>query len=123
MSEAWFGVLKWLVRQRRFHAVLMRFVRYGGWLAFIPMRLFDLYPLILTTVGRKTKKPRSIPIVYVPSGDDMIVAAPYSDTGKPPHWYLNLKSEPRASVEIFWRSISVRATEIADERERLERSR
>jgi F420H(2)-dependent quinone reductase len=51
--------------------------------------------LLLTTTGRKSGQRRTVPVVYTPDGDDYVVIA--SDD---PAWYRNLKSAPKASVEV-----------------------
>jgi hypothetical protein len=59
-----------------------------------------------------------MPLAYLKGDEDLIVMAPYAPAGKHPHWYLNLKSDPRAVVEINWRKTAVTAQEILDEAEK-----
>ncbi len=71
--------------------------------------------LILHTVGRKTGQPRSIPIAYFDfEGKYLIVE---SNWGKDRHadWYLNLKKQPHARIDVKGRSISVRMREAGGE--------
>jgi deazaflavin-dependent oxidoreductase (nitroreductase family) len=65
----------------------------GGHLAGVPV-------LLLTSTGRRTSRPRTIPLIYLPDGDRFIVFA--TNAGRPthPHWYYNLVAEPRASVAV-----------------------
>ncbi|WBB56998.1 nitroreductase family deazaflavin-dependent oxidoreductase [Verrucosispora sp. WMMD573] len=76
--------------------------------------------LVITTTGRKSGRPRSNPLLYVPDGDGYVVVG--SNWGQPhqPAWSLNLLAEPRAEVDVKGRRIPVRA-EVATgvERDRL----
>ncbi|MFE0590359.1 nitroreductase/quinone reductase family protein [Micromonospora echinospora] len=76
--------------------------------------------LVITTTGRRSGKPRSNPLLYVPDGDGYVVVG--SNWGQPsqPAWALNLLAEPTAEVTLAGRRIPVRA-ELATgtERERL----
>ena len=56
--------------------------------------------LLLTTTGRKSQQKRTIPLGYFKDGDNFVITA--SNGGQPNHpgWYLNLKSEPHAMVEV-----------------------
>ena len=56
--------------------------------------------LLLTTTGRRTRRPRTWPLTYLPDGDSLIVIA--SNGGQPNHpaWYLNLRATPQVSVQL-----------------------
>lgn len=56
--------------------------------------------LLLTTRGRKSGKPRTVPLVYLEDGTNYIVVG--SKMGHPTHplWYLNLVAEPRVDVQL-----------------------
>lgn len=67
--------------------------------------------LILNTTGRKSGEKRAIPIAYFDyKGTYLIVA---SNWGKPNHanWYLNLKQDAHATLEIGGKTIAVLAHE------------
>ena len=53
---------------------------------------------MLTTTGAKTGKPRTLPVLALPDGEDAIVIA--SNFGRPRHpsWYHNLRAHPRATI-------------------------
>jgi len=63
-----------------------------------PFRAFPLPCLI--TKGRKTGEPRTSPLYFHRDGDKVIVAASKGGSDKHPMWYLNLKGDPKVSVEI-----------------------
>ncbi len=76
--------------------------------------------LLLTTIGRKTGRPRTWPLTYLAEGEHLIVIA--SNGGQPNHpaWYLNLRANPRVSVQLGERNYTMIAqTAKGDERARL----
>ncbi len=79
--------------------------------------------LLLTTTGRRTGKPRTVPLLYVPDDGDFAVIASNGGAVEHPAWFANLAASPEATVEIRGRRLPVRAavTE-GEERERLWRS-
>ena len=76
--------------------------------------------LLLTTTGRRTGRPRTWPLTYLPEGENLIVVA--SNGGQPNHpaWYLNLRANPRVSVQLGERNYTMIAQTVKeDERARL----
>ena len=53
---------------------------------------------ILTTTGARTGEPRTLPVLALPDGDDVILIA--SNFGRPRHpsWYHNLLADPHAMI-------------------------
>jgi deazaflavin-dependent oxidoreductase (nitroreductase family) len=56
--------------------------------------------LLLTTTGRKSGEPRTVPLIFGPDGDDCILVA--SKGGAPDHplWYKNLDANPTVQVQV-----------------------
>jgi deazaflavin-dependent oxidoreductase (nitroreductase family) len=56
--------------------------------------------LLLTTKGRKSGKPRTMPLLYLRDDGRLVVVA--SSGGSPGHpaWFLNLRDDPSVEVEI-----------------------
>jgi deazaflavin-dependent oxidoreductase (nitroreductase family) len=82
--------------------------------------MFGAPLLLLTTVGRKSGRSWTVPVMYQTDGDRWVIIA--SNGGKPtqPAWWLNLRSQPEASVQIGRETYPVTAVEAAgEERERL----
>ncbi len=76
--------------------------------------------LLLTTTGRKTGKQRTIPLLYLEDGENLIVVASNGGTPRHPAWWLNLRADPEATVEAGRRELRVRAEEAnPEEKERL----
>lgn len=66
--------------------------RLGAWLT-APM-------LLLTTRGRRSGAPRTVPLLYVPDGERFVVVGSNAGDDRPPAWWLNLEAEPRASIQV-----------------------
>lgn len=100
----------------RMHVVLYRVSggRLGGHLAKgAPV-------LLLTTTGRKSGKTRTTPLLYVEDAGRYVIIASVGGAPKHPAWYLNLRSNPAASIQIGSRSVAVTGrTASPDERARL----
>ena len=78
------------------------------------------FPLCyLTTLGRQTGEPRTVPLLYVADGDRVVLIA--SNWGRPSHpaWSLNLDANPGARLPIAGVQRAYRARRAtADERAR-----
>ena len=76
--------------------------------------------LLLTTIGRKSGKPRSLPLIYGEYGDAYVIVA--SKGGMPTHpiWFLNLQAKPECELMVGPKAVSARARVAeGEERERL----
>jgi deazaflavin-dependent oxidoreductase (nitroreductase family) len=97
------------------HVGLYRMSRgkFAGHIANLPI-------LLITTVGRKSGKPRTNPVVYLSDGQDYLVSASSGGMDWHPGWYLNLKHCPEAKIEIGSEPYIVQAEIlVGDERDRL----
>ncbi|MGI0079861.1 MAG: nitroreductase family deazaflavin-dependent oxidoreductase [Nitrososphaerales archaeon] len=65
--------------------------------------------LLLTSTGRKSGKLRTTPVLFVHDGENLVVVASNGGKDKDPSWWLNLKHNPTAQVEIRNEKRSVRA--------------
>jgi len=71
--------------------------------------------LLLNTVGRKTGKKRTSPLLYVLDGEDFVIVASKGGAPTHPAWYLNLMANPNATVEVGDQEVRVRAEEVDPE--------
>jgi deazaflavin-dependent oxidoreductase (nitroreductase family) len=71
--------------------------------------------LLLNTEGRKTGRKRTSPLLYVMDGEDFVIIASKGGAPTHPAWYLNLKANPDATVEVGDREVRVRAEEVDSE--------
>ena len=60
-------------------------------------RLVGRFVLLLTTVGRRSGRPRVTPLVYVERGDTILVA---SARGHSADWLRNIRANPRVRVRV-----------------------
>ena len=72
--------------------------------------------LLLNTVGRKSGKKRTSPLLYAMDGEDFVIIASKGGASAHPAWYLNLMANPEATVEIEDREVRVRAEEADSEK-------
>ena len=80
----------------------------------------NLPVLILTTKGKKTGLLRPKALMYLPYGDDFVVIASNLGQAQHPAWWVNLLTEPEATVQVRDEYQAVRAREAdGEERERL----
>jgi deazaflavin-dependent oxidoreductase (nitroreductase family) len=76
--------------------------------------------LILTTTGRKSGVERDTPLFFFADGDHYIIIASAGGAPKHPTWWLNLKSNPKAKIQIGPKVIPITAREAeGEERKRL----
>src|SRR5438876_11646252 len=76
--------------------------------------------LILTTTGRKSGVERDTPLFFFPNEDHFIIIASAGGAPKHPTWWLNLKSNPHAKIQIGPPVIPVTAKQAdAEESKRL----
>ena len=84
----------------------------GGWMV-APV-------LLLSTTGRRSQQQRTTPLTFFPEGENFVVIASYGGGARHPDWWLNLKAQPRAEVQVGPARYSVLAREAdGEERERL----
>lgn len=68
--------------------------------------------LLLTTVGRRSGRQRTVVLQYFPDGDAMVIVAANDGGQTHPGWYHNLHASPEATVEVMGRRSRVRAEEL-----------
>lgn len=56
--------------------------------------------LLLTTIGRKSQKKRTAPLVYMPVDGGFVVIAANVGSDAHPGWFLNLKRDPHADIQM-----------------------
>jgi deazaflavin-dependent oxidoreductase (nitroreductase family) len=77
--------------------------------------------LLLTTTGRKSGQPRTVPLVPFFEGEQAYVMASMAGAPDHPAWYVNLKNDPDVGVQMgaeTWRARAV-PLESGAERDRL----
>jgi F420H(2)-dependent quinone reductase len=95
--------IKWFMS---IHFLLLRLGR-----GRVGSRLGTQTILILHTHGRKSGQDRAIPIAYFDYEGRYLIVASNWGKDNPADWYLNLKRDPHARLEIKGEVISVSARE------------
>src|SRR5688572_14004181 len=70
--------------------------------------------LLLTTTGRKTGRPRTTPLLYLPDQARWVVVASNGGADWEPGWWLNLRAGGTGTVEIAGHTTTVTGTEVQD---------
>jgi deazaflavin-dependent oxidoreductase (nitroreductase family) len=70
--------------------------------------------IALTTTGRRSGEPRTVMVLVLPDGDDLLVAASHGGVDREPPWWLNLQADPHAQVTFRGERTAVVATEVGD---------
>lgn len=72
--------------------------------------------IMLTTTGAKSDKPRTMPLLGIPVGEDLAIIGTNYGQEATPGWVYNLESDPSATVEYRDRIVAITARR-ADEDE------
>jgi deazaflavin-dependent oxidoreductase (nitroreductase family) len=76
--------------------------------------------LLLTTTGRKSGEPRSLPLIYGESGDGYVVIGSKGGMPSHPAWYLNLQANRDCELMVGPKRVHARARVAeGEEREQL----
>jgi deazaflavin-dependent oxidoreductase (nitroreductase family) len=124
------------VFQRSLHPILR--TRPGGWFLARMLHHFDRLALRLsrgrhslssmlagmpvvtvTTIGAKSGQPRSLPLVAIPDGENVILIASNYGQKHHPAWYYNLHAHPEVQLTYEGQTVAYVAQETSGaERER-----
>ncbi|MBX7159432.1 MAG: nitroreductase family deazaflavin-dependent oxidoreductase [Acidimicrobiia bacterium] len=114
LPPAWFKHAFW-----RVHRLLHRIS--GGRFLWTPESKRGWGAMGLTTVGRRTGRPRTVVVGYIEDGSDVVVLAMNGWDEGQPSWWLNLEANPDAEIRLPGKeTLRVRARRaVGEERERL----
>jgi len=56
--------------------------------------------LLLTTTGRRSGRPRTVALLYMPDGDRHVVVGSNGGRAEPPAWLLNIRAQPEVEVRV-----------------------
>lgn len=72
---------------------------------------------LLTTTGKVSGEPRTVPLIYGREGDTIVLVASKGGMSQHPQWYTNLRANPDVVVEIGAERLELTArTATADEK-------
>ena len=63
--------------------------------------------LLLNTIGRKSGKSRTIPLMYFQDAGNYIITASNGGSDRHPGWFYNLKEMPQTEIEAVEKKIKV----------------
>ena len=72
--------------------------------------------VLLTTTGARSGRPRTVPVLGLPTADGLAVIASNFGQRRQPGWYYNLRANPEGSVAVNGRSHRFRAVEAEGDR-------
>jgi deazaflavin-dependent oxidoreductase (nitroreductase family) len=72
---------------------------------------------LVTTTGRKSGQPRTVPLLHMADGDRVVLVASQGGLPENPQWYRNLQSDPNVEVQ-FGRNTRRMVAHTADDAER-----
>lgn len=81
-------------------------------------RMMNSPVLLLTTRGRKTSRLRTVPLLYLADGDDLVLVASNGGATRHPTWWLNLQANPEAQIQLRGTKRRVRAERASSEEKR-----
>jgi deazaflavin-dependent oxidoreductase (nitroreductase family) len=73
--------------------------------------------VLLTTVGRRSGAPRTVTLMALrdgTDGTDFLVAASHGGVDREPSWWLNVRANPRAELEVGGERFAVTAEEVGE---------
>jgi deazaflavin-dependent oxidoreductase (nitroreductase family) len=74
--------------------------------------------VMLTTTGVRSGRPRTVPVLGLPTTGGLVVIASNFGQRRHPSWYFNLRADPAGSVAVDGRSRRFRAVEVEGDRRR-----
>jgi deazaflavin-dependent oxidoreductase (nitroreductase family) len=79
------------------------------------MSQFQGRPIMLVTMkGAKTGRTRTVPLMYVPYKDGVIVVGSQGGAPKSPVWVGNLQANPEVTVRAMGKTLQLRARQVDD---------
>jgi len=84
-------------------------------------KMGQMQQILLTTTGRKSGKPHTVPLGAVREGAGWVVIASFNGADVHPSWWLNMLTNPNVTVQVNNEVINARMQEITDpaDRERI----
>jgi deazaflavin-dependent oxidoreductase (nitroreductase family) len=71
--------------------------------------------LVLTTIGRKSGRPRMHPVIATPDGDGWLIVATNGGAANHPMWLRNVAAGPHVRLDVDGAEIPMRATILTPE--------
>ncbi len=65
--------------------------------------------LLLTTTGRRSRRERTVPVLYLEDGGRFVMVASLAGAPQNPAWFLNLEADPRVRLQVRSRRLAATA--------------
>jgi len=75
-------------------------------------KMGKMQQVLLTTVGRRSGKPRTVQLGAVPEGDGWVVIGSAGGSDSDPNWWRNMVTNPNVTVQVNDKVIKARMEEI-----------
>src|SRR5450759_4211227 len=72
--------------------------------------------LLLDSMGRKTRKSRTNPVMFIRDGNNYVVTASAGGAPANPGWYYNLIANPSTKIQVMGQKIDVSVEEARGEK-------
>jgi F420H(2)-dependent quinone reductase len=69
---------------------------------------------LLTTIGKRSGQPRTVALLYLMDGDDIVLVASKGGMSHSPSWYHNMMAKPDVEVQIGSTTRPMRARRASD---------
>lgn len=96
------------------HVVDKPMFRVSGGRYTLPSLLAGLPVVMVTTTGRRSGEPRTMPLLAIPCGDDLAIIGSNFGQVSTPGWVYNLEAFPHATIEYRGSSVDVAARRADD---------
>ncbi len=114
------GHRRWFLRMARAYVPVDSLIARLSRGRLVAMGLRGLPFFLITTIGRRSGTPRTVPLLYLPDDPDFVVIGSNFGQTHHPGWSANLLSNPGATVNLRGQLIPVRARLVlGDERDTL----
>ena len=70
---------------------------------------------LFTFTGRKSGEPRTVPLLYLEDGNDLIIVASKGGMPRDPEWYLNFVASPIVRVRLADREFETTGVLVGDD--------
>ncbi|HWP65801.1 MAG TPA: nitroreductase family deazaflavin-dependent oxidoreductase [Candidatus Limnocylindria bacterium] len=117
-------VKPWTPAQERLGSVVIRYMsRANKWIyratgGRLGGKFFGAPVMFLTTIGRKSGEPRTVPLLGLAEGDTLVTVASKGGMSHHPMWYRNLTANPAVEVEFEGRKRAMTARTATPEEKR-----
>ena len=81
-------------------------------------KMGQMQQVLLTTTGRKSGRPQTVPLGAIPEGDGWVVIASFNGADVHPSWWLNMVANPDVTLQVNDKAIKARMQEITDPADR-----